>query len=135
MWLSCGRQWTDGLKNAGREAKCFPPCSSASSIVAPLNRTAALGVLCRIGGGCRGSGGVQIAENALWQHLVLGIKNVPAHTFNGDNLKSEVLHLLQMRACLLDVRVDPQITGIVRPKCGQTPKRKPAKPCDARLCG
>ena len=96
----------DGLKNAGREAFCFPPCSSASSIVAPLNRTAALGVLCRIGGGYGVSCGVQIVENALRQHLVLGIKNVPAHTLNGDNLKSEVLHLLQMRARLLNIRVD-----------------------------
>ena len=31
--------------------------------------------------------------------------------------------------------VHPQTTGIVRSKCGQTPKRKPAKPYIARLCG
>ena len=45
-------------------------------------------------------------EDALWQHLVLGVEDIPADAGDGDHLEPQLPHLLQILAGLLDVGVN-----------------------------
>ena len=98
-------QQTDRLKDTGREAKNSHPCVFATSSVAGQNAIA-LGALCALSAVrviCRR---LQVVENALRQHLVLSVENIPADAGDGDHLEPQLPHLIQILACFLDVGVN-----------------------------